>query len=120
MTEILVGSLILILIVLGLTLGLLAAKRRLVPGGAIDVTVNGTTHLEAERGAKLLGVLHGGGIGIAFNYNSELGAFVDSLLDEGRLAGKIHKVDPKGRLPDLRHLIPILCPFPVEGSPGPQ
>lgn len=64
MTEILVGSLILILIVLGLTLGLLVAKRRLVPGGAVDVTVNGATHLEAERGAKLLGVLHAGGIGI--------------------------------------------------------
>jgi Na+-transporting NADH:ubiquinone oxidoreductase subunit F len=64
MTEILVGSAVLILLVLGLTLGLLAAKRRLVPGGAIDVTVNGARHLVARRGEKLLGVLHGGGIGI--------------------------------------------------------
>ncbi|MHA6326825.1 NADH:ubiquinone reductase (Na(+)-transporting) subunit F [Roseivivax sp. CAU 1753] len=64
MTEILVGSALLTLIVTGLTVGLLMAKRRLVPGGVIDVTVNGTTHLKAERGEKLLGVLHRGGIGI--------------------------------------------------------
>ncbi len=64
MTEILIGSLTLILLVTGLTLGLLAAKRRLVPEGAIEVTVNETTHLTAARGDKLLGVLHAGGIGI--------------------------------------------------------
>lgn len=64
MTEIVVGSLTVILLVLGLSLGLLAARRRLVPSGAIDVTVNGATHLVAGRGDRLLGVLHGGGIGI--------------------------------------------------------
>ncbi|MEQ9041949.1 MAG: NADH:ubiquinone reductase (Na(+)-transporting) subunit F [Silicimonas sp.] len=64
MTEILVGSLTLIVLVVGLALGLLAARRRLVPQVAIDVTVNGSTHLAASRGDRLLGVLHGGGIGI--------------------------------------------------------
>lgn len=64
MTEILAASLILIALVTGLTLGLLAAKRRLQPGGAIDVTVNGATHVTAERGEKLLNALHGAGIGI--------------------------------------------------------
>ncbi|NKX43755.1 NADH:ubiquinone reductase (Na(+)-transporting) subunit F [Roseicyclus persicicus] len=64
MTEILVGSLTVILLVTGLAIGLLYARRRLVPQGAIDVTVNGTTHLAAARGDRLLGVLHGAGIGI--------------------------------------------------------
>lgn len=64
MTEILVGSMVLILLVTGLAAGLVAARRRLVPGGAVDVAVNGTTHLRARRGDRLLGVLHAGGIGI--------------------------------------------------------
>lgn len=62
--EILLASLIVILLVVGLTLGLLAARRRLVPQGALTVTVNGTTEVEAARGDRLLGVLHGAGIGI--------------------------------------------------------
>ncbi|SLN26008.1 NADH:ubiquinone reductase (Na(+)-transporting) subunit F [Roseisalinus antarcticus] len=64
MTEIALASLAVALLVLGLTLGLLAARRRLVPQGAVDVAVNETTHLTAARGDRLLGVLHGGGIGI--------------------------------------------------------
>lgn len=64
MTEILLGSATVIVLIVGLAVGLLLARRQLVPQGAVDVTVNGTTHLEAARGAKLLGVLHGGGIGI--------------------------------------------------------
>lgn len=64
MTEIVFGSLTLIVLVVGLAAGLLAARRRLVPDVAIDVTVNEATHLIASRGDRLLGVLHGAGIQI--------------------------------------------------------
>ncbi len=64
MTEILIASATVILLVVGLTLGLLAARRRLVPQVAVEVTVNDTTRLSAARGDRLLGVLHAGGIGI--------------------------------------------------------
>ncbi|SFD84798.1 NADH:ubiquinone reductase (Na(+)-transporting) subunit F [Roseivivax sediminis] len=64
MTEIVVGTLTVILLVLVLAIGLLAARRRLIPQGALDVTVNEATHLKAARGDKLLSVLHGGGIGV--------------------------------------------------------
>lgn len=64
MTEILVGSAVIVLVVLVLTAGLLVARRQLVPEGALSVTVNETTTIEAQRGARLLEVLHGAGIGI--------------------------------------------------------
>ncbi len=64
MTEIFVGSAVIILIVLALTVGLLVARRQLVPEGALTVTVNEATTIEAKRGDKLLEVLHGAGIGI--------------------------------------------------------
>ena len=56
--EILAGSLIMALLVVVLATGLLAARRRLIPQGRIDVTVNDTLHIEAARGAKLLSALH--------------------------------------------------------------
>ncbi|MEZ5883892.1 MAG: NADH:ubiquinone reductase (Na(+)-transporting) subunit F [Paracoccaceae bacterium] len=64
MTEIVLASLVVIALMLGLTLGLLAARRRLIPQGALQVTVNEATQIEAARGDRLLGVLHGAGIGI--------------------------------------------------------
>ena len=64
MTEILTASLTIALLVTGLAAGLLLARRRLIPGGAIDVTVNGVRHLVAARGQRLLVVLHASGIGI--------------------------------------------------------
>ena len=64
MTEILLGAVIVMLLTVALTLVLLAARRRLVPSGAVAVTVNGATVIEAGRGDRLLGVLQGAGIGI--------------------------------------------------------
>lgn len=63
MTEIILGSLIVTLLILGLTLGLLAARRRLIPAEALTVTVNDAP-IEAQRGDKLLEVLHGAGFAI--------------------------------------------------------
>ena len=60
MTEVLLGSLIIVALVVGLAAGLLAARRRLIPDGGIDITVNEALHLVARRGAKLLAGLHNG------------------------------------------------------------
>ena len=64
MIEVLFASAVVLALILGLTLGLLAARRRLIPGGALAVTVNEGRVIEAARGDRLLGVLHGAGIGI--------------------------------------------------------
>ncbi len=62
MTEILLGSAIIVALVVGLAIGLTAARRRLIPDVGLDVTVNDAMHLVARRGDRLLGVLHGAGI----------------------------------------------------------
>jgi Na+-transporting NADH:ubiquinone oxidoreductase subunit F len=64
MTEILLGACIITGLILALTLALLATRRRLIPSGAMVVTVNGSETITAARGDKLLGVLHGASIGI--------------------------------------------------------
>lgn len=64
MTEIALAILIVTCLLVVLTLALLAARRRLIPGGALVVTVNDSTRIEAGRGQRLLGVLHDAGIGI--------------------------------------------------------
>ncbi|WP_377506963.1 NADH:ubiquinone reductase (Na(+)-transporting) subunit F [Octadecabacter sp. R77987] len=58
MTEILIGSLIIAALVVGLAIGLLVVRRKLVPQGNIDVSVNDTMHIATQRGNKLLDVLH--------------------------------------------------------------
>lgn len=62
MTEVLVGNLTIVVLVVGLAFGLVELRRLLVPSLALDVAVNGTVHLEAQRGDALLGVLHKGGV----------------------------------------------------------
>ncbi|MAM60261.1 NADH:ubiquinone reductase (Na(+)-transporting) subunit F [Maritimibacter sp. UBA3975] len=62
MTEVLMGSLTIVVLVVGLAFGLVALRRMLVPSVALDVAVNGSMHLEAQRGDALLGVLHKGGV----------------------------------------------------------
>ncbi len=64
MTEIALGSLFVVALVVVLTAALLVARARLVPPGAVAVTVNGGKRIEAARGDQLLGVLHGAGIAI--------------------------------------------------------
>ena len=62
MTEIAVGSMIIVSLVVALATGLLVLRRLLIPEGGIDVAVNGALHLVARRGDKLLGVLHDAGV----------------------------------------------------------
>ncbi|WP_417606045.1 NADH:ubiquinone reductase (Na(+)-transporting) subunit F [Primorskyibacter flagellatus] len=64
MTEIAIGTALIVLLILALTMALLATRRRLIPAEALVVTVNDTTTIEASRGDRLLEVLQGAGIGI--------------------------------------------------------
>ncbi len=64
MTEILIGSFIIVTLVMLLAAGLLTARRLLVPQGALTVTVNESRRIEAARGDRLLAVLHGAGVAI--------------------------------------------------------
>ncbi|MGP6086351.1 NADH:ubiquinone reductase (Na(+)-transporting) subunit F [Antarctobacter jejuensis] len=62
MTEVLLASAVIVTLVVGLSIGLLGLRRRLVPETTFEVAVNDKVHLVARRGDKLLNVLHGGGI----------------------------------------------------------
>ncbi len=59
-----IGSLVIVVLIVGMSSGLLAARRRLVPREAVVVTVNEGKTIDAGRGDRLLGVLHGAGIRI--------------------------------------------------------
>lgn len=58
MTEIVIASAVLVGLILGLTVALLLARGRLVPQGSLQVLVNDTKALAAQRGDSLLEVLH--------------------------------------------------------------
>lgn len=58
MTEIAFGSLVIVALVLGLAIGLLVLRQRLIPAGALDISINGSRHIPARRGDKLLDALH--------------------------------------------------------------
>ncbi|WP_417526132.1 NADH:ubiquinone reductase (Na(+)-transporting) subunit F [Marinovum sp.] len=62
MTEIVLASGVVVALVILLTFGLLTARRRLIPEGGVDVTVNGAVHLVARRSSTLLEALHGSGL----------------------------------------------------------
>lgn len=64
MIEIVIGSLVICALVLLLTLGLLTARRQLVPQTAEKVTVNESQVLPAARGDRLLSVLQSAGLQI--------------------------------------------------------
>ncbi|MDF1855941.1 NADH:ubiquinone reductase (Na(+)-transporting) subunit F [Pseudooceanicola sp.] len=64
MTEILVGSGIMITLVLVLSLGLLAARSLWLPRGESQVTVNDGPPIIAKQGETLLSTLHGAGVPI--------------------------------------------------------
>ncbi|MDO9502945.1 2Fe-2S iron-sulfur cluster-binding protein, partial [Falsiroseomonas sp.] len=64
MTEIVMGSLFVTVLVLAMAAVLLAARSRLLPQGVVKVSVNGGSPIEAARGDQLLSVLHEAGIAI--------------------------------------------------------
>ena len=62
MTEIGIGVLLLVGLVLALTMAVLLARAVLIPSRPAVVTVNGSRRIDARTGAKLLGVLNEAGI----------------------------------------------------------
>lgn len=64
MIEITLGSLLIIILIMALAIGLLAARSQLVPNTALQVMVNEGQTIETRRGRKLLEVLHGADIPI--------------------------------------------------------
>lgn len=88
MTEILLGALIIVVLLVALTLALLATRRRLIPAEAMTVTVNGTQTIQAARGDRLLGVLHGAGIGIPAACGGSGTCGLCRVVVEGDGAGK--------------------------------
>lgn len=64
MTEVLVGNLVIIALIVGLAAALLGMRQLLVPDSGLDVSVNEKIHVAALRGDKVLEVLHGAGIAI--------------------------------------------------------
>jgi hypothetical protein len=49
-----------------------------------------------------------GGIGIAFNYNDALRAYLEGILKTEPISGKILLISPKSVTSDIRSLLPIL------------
>ena len=70
MTEVAYGTLIIVALVLVLASFLLVLRKRLIPAEALDIDVNGKLRLRAQRGAKLLEALHGGGPDSRFGNSS--------------------------------------------------
>lgn len=64
MTEMVLGSVLFVVIVLTLSAAVLAARALLMPGGTAEITVNGRQQLSAKLGEKLLGALNEGGIAV--------------------------------------------------------
>ena len=56
----------------------------------------------------IIGVARAGGIGIAFNYNEALEAYLREKLDKKTIPGKVFFIDKKGDSSDLMHIAPIL------------
>lgn len=88
MTEILLGALIIVVLLVALTFVLLVTRRRLIPAEAMTVTVNGTQTIQAARGDRLLGVLHGAGIGIPAACGGSGTCGLCRVVVEGDGAGK--------------------------------
>ncbi|MBP0483525.1 NADH:ubiquinone reductase (Na(+)-transporting) subunit F [Sagittula salina] len=64
MTEIVLATAVIVVLVVGMSAGLIGLRRRLVPDTGLAVVVNGIMRLTARRGEQLLSVLHGAGIAI--------------------------------------------------------
>ena len=71
-----------------------------------------TAHIGDTMGdsAAIAEVARNGGVGIAFNYNQPLRDYLETVLKEEDVPGRIEFVDPKGSNADLRNVLKILLP----------
>ncbi|MDO5659185.1 MAG: NADH:ubiquinone reductase (Na(+)-transporting) subunit F [Paracoccus sp. (in: a-proteobacteria)] len=117
MTEILLSVTIIAALVLALTLGLLAARRRLIPQEAAIVTVNETTRIEAARGQKLLEVLHDAGLAIPAACGGAGTCGLCRVTATGEGAGQVQATE-RGMLSahERRAHIRLACQVTLRGS----
>ncbi|MBU1174418.1 MAG: NADH:ubiquinone reductase (Na(+)-transporting) subunit F [Alphaproteobacteria bacterium] len=117
MIDIAIGSGVIVVLILGLTIGLLLARARLVPQEAVVVTVNEGKRIDAARGDRLLGVLHGAGIGIpaACGGSGTCGLCRVTVFGDG--AGEV-KATEKGVLSatERRNNVRLACQCQLRGS----
>lgn len=121
MTEIALGSLLITLLIVGLTLALLGARRRLLPQGTVGVTVNGGKPIDAGRGDQLLSVLHAAGIGIPAACGGSGTCGLCRVTVEGEGAGELQATErgllsPAERRANVRLACQTRLRGPVEVS----
>ena len=117
MIEILIGSSLMILLILGLALGLLLARARLVPDVMLTVTVNGTQRIPARRAAKLLEVLQGANIPVPAACGGSGTCGQCRVTVTGAGAGDLRSTE-KGLLSarERRANVRLACQIPLRGS----
>lgn len=81
------------------------ARRHFPHIGVKDIVHMGDTMGDSEG---ILRIAEAGGIGVAFNYNPVLAAFLRAQLEEGQIKGKICFIDQKDNSPNLMHVIKML------------
>lgn len=125
MIEIGLGSLLIVALILGLAIGLLAVRSRLIPDVALQVTVNDGQTIETRRGAKLLEVLHGAGIPVpaACGGNGTCGQCRVTVTGEG--AGELRSTErgllsAKERREDVRLACQVSLRGPVNVTVPPE
>lgn len=75
-----------------------------------NISVNEIAHIGDTMGDSMgiFGIAKLGGLGIAFNYNETLEAFLKKKIIDESIKGKIVFIDKKTEDADLRHIIPYL------------
>ncbi|MDO5528130.1 MAG: NADH:ubiquinone reductase (Na(+)-transporting) subunit F [Paracoccus sp. (in: a-proteobacteria)] len=117
MTEIVLSALVITALVALLTLGLLAARRRLIPEGAAIITVNETTKIEAARGQKLLEALHDAGLAIPAACGGAGTCGLCRVTATGAGAGEVQATE-RGMLsaPERRAHTRLACQVTLRGA----
>lgn len=116
MMEIVLGSLLIILLIMGLAIGLLAARARLVPDTALTVTINGGQAVPAKRGQKLLEVLHGASIPVPAACGGSGTCGQCRVIAEGEGAGDLRSTE-RGLLSarERRDHVRLACQVSLRG-----
>lgn len=75
-----------------------------------NISISEIAHIGDSMGDSMgiFGIAKLGGLGIAFNYNEALGAFLKKKIKNEAIKGRIIFIDKKTEEADLRHIIPYL------------
>lgn len=116
MTEIMLGSLLIVLLIMALAWGLLALRSRLVPDTVLTVAVNGGQAIAAKQGQKLLEVLHGAAIPIPAACGGSGTCGQCRVIAEGEGAGELRSTE-RGLLSarERRDHVRLACQVSLRG-----